>query len=70
MKNIKQKPIVRNWKTTIGGILTLAAPIVESFLDHKINWQQAVPQLIIGIALLYAKDFNVTGDPPKTITPE
>ncbi|SEM66415.1 hypothetical protein SAMN05192574_101388 [Mucilaginibacter gossypiicola] len=70
MKKIKSKPLVRNWKTTVGGILTIAAPIIESFLSDKINWQMAVPQLITGVALLCAKDFNVTGDPPKTITPE
>jgi len=58
---------MKNWKTTLGGILTIISPITESVLSGKINWQTALPQVIIGIALLFAKDFNVSGSPASAI---
>jgi hypothetical protein len=57
---------MKNWKTTLGGILTIISPIVESVLSGKINCQTAIPQIIIGIALLFAKDFNVSNTSTET----
>lgn len=58
---------MKNWKTTLGGILTIISPIAQSVLSGTINWQTALPQVIIGIALLFAKDFNVSGNQASTI---
>lgn len=58
---------MKNWKTTLGGILTIISPIAQSVLSGTINWQTALPQVIIGIALLFAKDFNVSGTQTSTI---
>lgn len=58
---------MKNWKTTLGGILTIISPIAQSVLSGTINWQTALPQVIIGIALLFAKDFNVSGNKASTI---
>ncbi len=55
-----------NWKTTAGGILVLLATTAQTIAalvsaGTPINWGQMGIQTAIGIALIFAKDFNVTG---------
>lgn len=52
------KNIFKNWKTTLTGVGTIIAGV---FTGLHGNWSMAVPQIIAGVGLIFAKDGNVTG---------
>lgn len=58
---------MKNWKTTLfgtGGIAFYIFDIVSNMIagtPEKIQWQIAIPTIITGIGLIFAKDSNVTG---------
>lgn len=59
-----------SWKTTLGGItlvLTASADIIGSAAKGIItpNLQADIVAIIGGFSLIFAKDYNVTGTPPK-----
>lgn len=52
--------IMKNWMTTIPGLFTLASVLWNAWQTKTIS----VPDLqaaLIGVGLIAAKDFNVTG---------
>lgn len=53
----------RSWKTTVGGLLMMAAPIVTQFLPDNFHWVKdallSIGGLIIGAS---ARDVNVTSE--------
>jgi hypothetical protein len=51
---------MKSWKTTIGGILTLAATVFNIATTGAIG-PQDVAAITGGIGLIFAKDHNVTG---------
>jgi hypothetical protein len=58
---------MKNWKTTLfgsGGIAYCLFELVANFIagtPEKINWAVAIPTIITGVGLIFAKDSNVTG---------
>jgi len=59
---------MKSWKTTLAGLATLATSIqsiVVAYSDNDIStmpdWNIQITNIIIGIGLLFAKDFNVSG---------
>jgi len=49
---------MKNWKTTIAGILTIAGGIGMAVQG---NYEQAIATIIAGVGLLLAKDYDTTG---------
>lgn len=52
--------MLANWKTTIAGVLALATVLWNAYTQRTINWND-LQVALIGIGLVAAKDFNVTG---------
>ena len=52
--------ILMNWKTSIPGLLALLAVIWNSWQTKTINVQDVIAALV-GVGLVQAKDWNVTG---------
>lgn len=54
---------MKNWKTTITGLLTGGAISIDAFvrLGLEQGWHQAIIGLAIAILGAFAKDHNVTG---------
>ena len=52
--------ILMNWKTSIPGVLALAAVIWNSWQTKTINVDDVIGALV-AIGLVQAKDWNVTG---------
>lgn len=52
--------IINNWMTTIPGLILLARVLYEAWTTKTINWDD-LQNALIGIGLVAAKDFNVTG---------
>lgn len=55
--------ILANWKTSLGGIILIALGAASSFLGVKVPGFNLdfTAALTAGLALLFAKDGNVTG---------
>ena len=49
-----------NWKTTIPGIVALASVIWNSWQTKTLSWPD-LQTALVGLGLVGAKDFNVTG---------
>ena len=49
-----------NWMTTIPGIITLISVLWDAWHTKSVNWSD-LQNALIGIGLIAAKDFNVTG---------
>ena len=52
---------MRNWKTTIPGLLNLGFVVYHIWQTKTID-AVALQQALVGAGLIAAKDFNVTGD--------
>lgn len=52
--------MIMNWKTTLPGILALAAVLWNAWQTKTISWPD-LQGALIGIGLIAAKDFDVTG---------
>lgn len=62
---------MKSWKTTLfgaGGLVTIAANIASALLDGDpktvVDWGVTVPAIMVCVATLFAKDFNVSGSNP------
>lgn len=53
--------MLKNWKTTIPGLLNLALVAWHMWQTKTID-TTTLQQALIGAGLIAAKDFNVTGD--------
>ena len=52
--------MLKNWMTTIPGVLLLARVLWEAWTTKSLNWND-LQDALIAIGLVAAKDFNVTG---------
>ena len=52
--------MIKNWRTTIPGIITLAGVLFNAWQTKKLDWYSLQAELV-AIGLIGAKDFNVTG---------
>lgn len=52
--------MMTNWMTTLPGLLLLARVLYEAWTTKNINWND-LQDALIGIGLVAAKDFRVTG---------
>ena len=52
--------MIKNWKTTIPGVLTLIGVLYNIYQTKTLDWP-SLQAALIGVGLLGAKDFNVTG---------
>lgn len=52
--------MLQNWITTIPGVLALVTVIWNAWTTKTINWAD-LQTALVGIGLIGAKDFNVTG---------
>lgn len=52
--------MLTSWKTTVPGILTLLAVLYNAWQTKTVNVQDVVAALV-GLGLVQAKDWNVTG---------
>ena len=52
--------IMKNWMTTIPGAFTLGAVIWNIWQTKTID-VETLRQALVGVGLIMAKDFNVTG---------
>ena len=49
-----------NWKTTVPGIIALASVVYHTWQTKTLDWN-ALQDALVGLGLIAAKDFNVTG---------
>ena len=52
--------ILSNWMTTIPGFLTLITVLFNIWQTKTIDWPE-LQRAMLGVGLIFAKDFNVTG---------
>lgn len=52
--------MLQNWMTTIPGVLALVTVLWNAWTTKTINWVD-LQTALVGIGLIGAKDFNVTG---------
>ena len=52
--------MLANWKTTVPGLIALAVVAFNAWQTKTLNWAD-LQQALIGLGLVAAKDFNVTG---------
>jgi len=52
--------MLTNWKTTLPGILALASVLWTAWQTKTLNWAD-LQTALVGVGLIGAKDFNVTG---------
>lgn len=52
--------MMTNWMTTIPGIITLIGVLFNAWSTKTLNWAD-LQGALVGIGLIAAKDFNVTG---------
>jgi hypothetical protein len=50
------KNVVTGWKTTVIGVIVLAASITSVFTTASVNWGDASIGICIGLALLFCPD--------------
>jgi len=55
------KNIVKNWKTTLAGILVVVIPVVTQLGYITPEMAGAIVTILTGLGLIAAKDHNVTG---------
>lgn len=56
--------LMKNWMTTVPGILTLVGVIWNAWQTKTINVED-MQAALIGVGLVAAKDYNVTGGKRK-----
>jgi hypothetical protein len=52
--------MLNNWMTTVPGILALIMVAFNAWQTKTLNWED-MQSALVGIGLIAAKDFNVTG---------
>ena len=52
--------MLTNWKTTVPGLLTLATVLWNAWQTKTLDWA-SLQAALVGIGLIAAKDFNVSG---------
>ena len=52
--------MLKNWMTSIPGLLLLARVLWEGWHTKTINWSE-LQDALIAVGLIAAKDWNVTG---------
>lgn len=52
--------MMKNWMTTIPGVLALVTVLFHAWQTKTVNWEE-LQGALIAIGLIAAKDFNVTG---------
>ena len=52
--------MLTNYMTTIPGIVALFGALWEAWTTKTINWDH-IQQALVGLGLIAAKDWNVTG---------
>lgn len=52
--------MIKNWRTTIPGVITLVSVLFHAWQTKTIDWS-SLQAALVGVGLLAAKDFNVTG---------
>ena len=52
--------MIKNWMTTIPGVLALLTVIWNAWQTKSINWEDRQGALV-AVGLIAAKDWNVTG---------
>ena len=52
--------MLKNWMTTIPGILALLSVLWNAWQTKTVNWAD-LQAALIGVGLIAAKDFDVTG---------
>ena len=55
--------IIRNWKTTLAGVLALASVIVTYFAPQYATQLHSLTGILAGLGLVVAKDHDVSGQP-------
>lgn len=57
--------LLKNWKTTITGVLAIIAAVTGAATalmnNHPVDWPSVIGAVTAGIGLITAKDSNVTG---------
>jgi len=51
-----------NWMTTIPGIISLVGVLWHAWQSKTVNWED-LQNALVGLGLVAAKDWNVTGGP-------
>lgn len=52
--------ILGNWMTTVPGVLALLSVLWNAWQTKTIDWPE-LQRAMLGVGLIFAKDFNVTG---------
>jgi hypothetical protein len=52
--------LATNWMTTIPGVIALVGVLWNAWSTKTLNWAD-LQQALVGLGLIAAKDFNVTG---------
>ena len=52
--------MLKNWMTTVPGVLTLLTVLFQAWQTKTLDWG-SVQASLVGLGLIAAKDFNVTG---------
>ena len=52
--------MLKNWKTSLPGVLALASVLWNAWQTKTLQWED-LQTALVGVGLVAAKDFNVTG---------
>jgi hypothetical protein len=52
--------MIKNWMTTVPGVLTLITVLFQAWQSKTLDWA-SLQAALVGLGLVVAKDFNVTG---------
>lgn len=56
--------MLKNWWTTVPGVLALLTVLWNAWQTKSVNWQD-LQEALVAIGLIAAKDWNVTGGSRK-----
>ena len=56
--------MLTNWKTTIPGIIALVTVVWNAWQTKTVDWS-SLQNALVGLGLIAAKDWNVTGGTTK-----
>ena len=59
-RRLKMSGIFKNFLTTIPGLITLAGVAYQTWQTKTLDWP-TLQSALVGVGLVFAKDFNVTG---------
>lgn len=52
--------MIKNWMTTLLGLLTLMTVLAHAWQTKEVNWSD-LQNALVAVGLVAAKDWNVTG---------